>query len=95
MYIQHALIVAKSILSEAYWDKGNEFNLPGFVFEYKKNVEPFALVIEEQNGSYVCWVENEERRNSVWVNVNNLTEDKWRASLKLFKEHSKFLECVL
>lgn len=89
MELQHALIVAKSILPEAHWDEGDESNLPGLVFEYSKNEEPFALVLDFLDGTYECWDEKAENLNSLWVNINDLDEKNWIASLKEFKEHVK------
>lgn len=87
MNIQIALIVAKSILPEAYWSECDKYNLPGLVFEYSKDEEPFALVLDSLDGTYIYWDEKAEKLNSLWVNINDLDEKKWIASLKEFKEH--------
>lgn len=89
MELQHALIVAKSILPEARWDEGDKYNLPGLVFDYSKHEEPFALVLDNLDGTYICWDEKAEKLNSLWVNINNMSEKMWIASLKEFKEHIK------
>ena len=89
MELQRALIVAKSILPEAHWDEGDESNLPCLVFEYSKDEEPFALVIDNLDGTYICWDEKAENLNSLWVNINNMSEKMWIASLKQFKEQIK------